>query len=534
MAPTGEQIASIGINMSGGGHFNSGDNVNAVVVDIGSYASKLGFAGEDTPKSYFRSVSLSRCAWLFSNHTKLIEFLFLVIQNTAVSGTGEDISIKYDYYTRPLEGDDTYKVNNPVDDVTGLWYGETEMWYKLLEKYIQHGYESSLNTKTEYHPMLLIERSYNPPAIRQQVLELLMEDLQVPAAFLARDATMSCYACGRTAGTVVDIGYSGTTVTPVYDGYVEKKGIRRLPVGTHKMDDLIVKDLDAIHGKPFLPIYQVQKYSKRQDPIHNLARLQIAQQCREEGAGAAVLQVSDAGFTAPSMTFELPDGTTVDIPSKKRFGVANAILGQQEEAVSVRDEALSIIEGRLKERISQADVEFTEDEAEDKEHYEEAFSKASSVGLLKRQQPENSHKERKGISYSWKYLKKACLGDLKEQQDYLTSSSIPSMVCDAAFRCDREQQPNLMGNVVVGGGGACLGPTDQSLTDFLREQVESIIHQHTPGWRVKVLSPNFQERAICSWLGGSILGSLGTFHDMWVTKKEYDEWGPAIVNRKCP
>ena len=42
--------------MSGGGYFHSGDNINAVVADIGSYASKIGFAGEDFPKAYFRSV----------------------------------------------------------------------------------------------------------------------------------------------------------------------------------------------------------------------------------------------------------------------------------------------------------------------------------------------------------------------------------------------------------------------------------------------------------------------------------------------
>jgi actin-related protein len=108
------------------------------------------------------------------------------------------------------------------------------------------------------------------------------------------------------------------------------------------------------------------------------------------------------------------------------------------------------------------------------------------------------------------------------------------MVCDAAFRCDRDQQAGVLGNVVLAGGGACIGPTDQSVPDSLREQIEAIIHTHTPGWRVKVLSPGLQERAVASWLGGSILGSLGTFHEMWITKAEYEEWGTAIVNRKCP
>ena len=72
------------------------------------------------------------------------------------------------------------------------------------------------------------------------------------------------------------------------------------------------------------------------------------------------------------------------------------------------------------------------------------------------------------------------------------------------------------------------------MTDRLREEAEGIIHAHTPGWRVKVTSPGLNERAVCSWLGGSILGSLGSFHEMWITKKEYEEFGPSIVNRKCP
>merc|ERR1712117_948982 len=33
--------------------------------------------------------------------------------------------------------------------------------------------------------------------------------------------------------------------------------------------------------------------------------------------------------------------------------------------------------------------------------------------------------------------------------------------------------------------------------------------------------------------GGSTLASLSTFEEMWVTKDEYDDSGPAIVHRKC-
>ena len=36
-----------------------------------------------------------------------------------------------------------------------------------------------------------------------------------------------------------------------------------------------------------------------------------------------------------------------------------------------------------------------------------------------------------------------------------------------------------------------------------------------------------------AWAGGSLLASLSSFEESWVTKEEYDEVGPTIVHRKC-
>lgn len=35
------------------------------------------------------------------------------------------------------------------------------------------------------------------------------------------------------------------------------------------------------------------------------------------------------------------------------------------------------------------------------------------------------------------------------------------------------------------------------------------------------------------WMGGSVLSSLGTFQNMWITSDEYQDAGPQIVHRKC-
>lgn len=47
--------------------------------------------------------------------------------------------------------------------------------------------------------------------------------------------------------------------------------------------------------------------------------------------------------------------------------------------------------------------------------------------------------------------------------------------------------------------------------------------------KVKIVAP--PERKYSVWIGGSILASLSTFQNLWVSKQEYDESGPAIVHR---
>eukprot|EP01120_Amphizonella_sp_Union-15-10_P010325 TRINITY_DN4115_c0_g1_i1.p1 TRINITY_DN4115_c0_g1~~TRINITY_DN4115_c0_g1_i1.p1 ORF type:complete len:689 (+),score=169.17 TRINITY_DN4115_c0_g1_i1:2-2068(+) len=49
--------------------------------------------------------------------------------------------------------------------------------------------------------------------------------------------------------------------------------------------------------------------------------------------------------------------------------------------------------------------------------------------------------------------------------------------------------------------------------------------------RIKVIAP--PERKYSVWIGGSIFGSLSTFQQQWISKEEYDEYGPAVVHSKC-
>ena len=66
------------------------------------------------------------------------------------------------------------------------------------------------------------------------------------------------------------------------------------------------------------------------------------------------------------------------------------------------------------------------------------------------------------------------------------------------------------------------------LCDRLNKELSALAPS---GTKVKVIAA--PERKYSVWIGGSILGSLSTFQQMWISKQEYDECGPSIVHRKC-
>lgn len=108
----------------------------------------------------------------------------------------------------------------------------------------------------------------------------------------------------------------------------------------------------------------------------------------------------------------------------------------------------------------------------------------------------------------------------------LKEHTIPALVRAALNAVDTETRPNLLNNVVVAGAG--------SLVQGVTRRIDLEINVMYPGPRVRVYAPGqVVERKYASWIGGSILGSLGTFHQMWISKKEYEEHGPNIIEKRC-
>ena len=101
-----------------------------------------------------------------------------------------------------------------------------------------------------------------------------------------------------------------------------------------------------------------------------------------------------------------------------------------------------------------------------------------------------------------------------------------SIAHKAIMACDVDTRPGLLNNVILTGAG--------SLIEKLHDRLSSDLTTMFPNPKVRVMAnPSSVERKYGAWIGGSVLGSLGTFHQMWVSKAEYAEYGSVIVEKRC-
>lgn len=85
--------------------------------------------------------------------------------------------------------------------------------------------------------------------------------------------------------------------------------------------------------------------------------------------------------------------------------------------------------------------------------------------------------------------------------------TIPQLVVQALSHVDVEVRPALLANIVVTGGSSLM----YGFTDRLNQELSAMY----PGPRIRLQAPGpTVERKYASWIGGSILGSLGSFHQV--------------------
>ena len=105
-----------------------------------------------------------------------------------------------------------------------------------------------------------------------------------------------------------------------------------------------------------------------------------------------------------------------------------------------------------------------------------------------------------------------------------SAAGIQELLHNSITKCDVEIHNNLFANMILSGGN--------TLFPGMGERIQREIFRVAPAKTyVSVLSD--PERMYSNWKGGAVLASMDQFKRMCISKEEYDEYGPSIVNRKC-
>merc|ERR1711918_104998 len=97
------------------------------------------------------------------------------------------------------------------------------------------------------------------------------------------------------------------------------------------------------------------------------------------------------------------------------------------------------------------------------------------------------------------------------------SSGIHEIVLQSIMKSDVDLRRDLFANVVISGGTTMFTGLGERMAKELMKLAPSTL-------KIRVIAP--PERKYSVWIGGSILSSLSTFQQMWISKGEYDESGP--------
>ncbi|KAK9373643.1 actin family [Lipomyces chichibuensis] len=402
-----------------------GDEISALVIDPGSSWTRVGFAGEDTPK---------------------------VVIPTFYGKAGDNIYVGDNDLHSPRPG---MEILSPMSDgCINDWEMTVKIWDYALSR--------RLYTEAKEHPLLITEPSWNPPKDREKTTEVAFEEFGVPAFYLAKEAVCSAFACGKPTALVVDVGSAVASVTPIIDGLVLKKATfhsdfagdfinshiaalfksKNITLTPHFM---IAKKIPVEIGQP--PQATLKSFDGLTESFLEFQRARILNEFKESTSG--VLEQSYNEVIAnirPARPFEFPDGYNLNFGAD-RYVTTEPLF--QPQAYPLPDSTI------------------------------DSFSQG-----------------------------------------------ITELITTSVNACDVDARANLVNNIVLIGGTSLL----QGFTE--RTNIE--LNQAFPGMKIRIQAPgNSSERKYAGWIGGSILASLGTFHQMWIGKKEYDEIGPAVVEKRC-
>jgi len=192
----------------------------SVVLDIGQFSSKIGFAGEDSPSHVFFSI------------VGKPKYQNLADQRGAINGEEEL------YVGDEIQSLGLFKISSPI-------YNGSIVDWKHFSKLIDYTFYSLRVDPTLVNVLYTVHPLF-PKNDLKRLFELFLEHYQCMSFYPVLDSQLTLYSGGFQTGLVIEIGDSRTRIVPIYKGYKINHAIQILQMGGRVLTKHMEKILGSI------------------------------------------------------------------------------------------------------------------------------------------------------------------------------------------------------------------------------------------------------------------------------------------------
>jgi actin-related protein len=176
--------------------------------------------------------------------------------------------------------------------------------------------------------VLLADCPHNTMANREWMAEVFFETFKVRALGIFNSAVLSLFSTGLTRGLVLEAGEGLTRAVPVFEGYAINHAIFKMDAAGQDITDKVL-ELSRTHGVC--------------DPTRRTAQAMKEKVCTVALNYDEALASEDTA-DIESRSFELPDGTIVQVPREVRMGAPEILFNSATSAPMICKQAIETVD----------------------------------------------------------------------------------------------------------------------------------------------------------------------------------------------
>ena len=425
-------------------------------------------------------------------------------------------------------------------------------------------------------------------AIRRQQhtqhIEMMMESLDATSAFLAPAPMLAAFSLGRQTALVVDIGAGGCRVTPIVDGLILKQSQRRSGRGGDWLGDVTWKALSEemenqeraagetsssssspgalspntnaatnhgikprymltnryegkkqsavfhrravndlmyeIRTEPFVTLYGTDNSAKIRIPFADKRNSNSNSNPKPKPRGVDgdgdgdgdVTMASPPGTPISGDTKNNNTNTNTNTPSEHQNQHPPPPYGSPESTRTMLGDNNG--EPAIYELPDGTPIDLT----------------SSSFGKDLCQLPELLFAEESALPFRQSYGRSSSSSSSFASTSTLSNLPLHKLIKESLLAVgDVDVRKELAGCICLVGATSLFPNLEKRLSQELTALLPSFV-------RPKVVAPKISsvERSCASWIGASILTSLGSFQQLWLSRTEYEEYGAALSIQRFP